>query len=63
MVLMGKLSTSPKQAHLIFFLFSTLCSTPMMLTVITTKVIVFVRMGLNPVKKAIPKASSVKTYT
>ena len=60
---MGKLNTSPKQAHLILRLFITLCKTPMMLTVITTKVTVLVRMGWNPVRKAIPKASYVKAYT
>lgn len=61
-VLMGKLNTAPKQAHFILRLFATLCSTPIMLTVITIKVIVFVKMGLNLVRKAIPKASSAKAY-
>ena len=37
-VLMGKLKTSPKQAHFIFRLFKTACNTPIMLTVITVKV-------------------------
>ena len=56
---MGKLNTAPRQAHFIFRLFKTLCKTPMMLTVITTKVTVLVRIGLKPVKNAKPKASSV----
>ena len=46
---MGKLKTSPRQAHFIFCLLKTASSTPIMLTVITTKVTVFVSIGLNPV--------------
>ena len=62
-VVMGKLKTSPRQAHLIFLLFNTLCNTPIILTLITIKVTVFVIMGVNTVKNAIPNASSVKAYT
>ena len=61
-VVMGKLNTSPRQAHLIFLFFNTLCKTPTILKLITIKVATFVIIGLNPVRKAIPKASSVKAY-
>ena len=60
MVLMGKLNTAPRQAHFIFRLLKTLCKTPILLTVITAKVTVLVRIGLKPVQKAKPKARSVK---
>ena len=60
MVLMGKLNTSPKQAHLILRLFNTLCNTPIMLTVITTRVTVLVIIGLKPVRNAMPNANSIK---
>ncbi len=63
MVLIGKLNTSPKQAHFIFLLFKTLWSTLIILIAITAKVTVFVSMGLNPVKKASLNANSVKAYT
>jgi len=62
MVLLGRLNTSPRQAHLIVRFLKTLCKTPMILTVITTKVTVLIRMGLKPVKNATPNASSVKAY-
>ena len=62
-VVMGKLKTSPRHAHLIFLLLNTVCNTPTILTLITIKVTVLVIMGLNPVKNATPKASSVKAYT
>lgn len=61
-VLIGKLNTAPKQAHRIFFLFNTLCKTPMMLMLITTSVAMFVTNGLNPVRNAIPKDSSMNGY-
>ena len=35
---MGKINTSPRQAHLIFLLFNTLCKTPTILTLISIKV-------------------------
>ena len=62
MVLMGKLNTSPRQAHLILRLLSTLCNTPVMLNVITTRVTTLVMTGLKPVKNAIPKVNSTKGY-
>ena len=46
-VLIGKLKTAPRQAHLIFLLFKTLWSTPIMLMLITTKVTALVTNGLN----------------
>ena len=57
---MGKLNTAPRQAHFIFRLLKTLCKTPIMITFITAKVNVLERIGLNQVKKAKHKASSVK---
>ena len=62
-VLMGKLKTSPRQAHFIFCLFSTLCNTPIILIVITAKVTAFVSNGLKAVRKAKPKANSINAYT
>lgn len=61
-VLIGKLNTEPKQAHWIFFLFNTLCKTPMMLIDITISVAMFVTNGLKPVSNAIPKANSMNGY-
>ena len=62
MVLIGKLNTAPKQAHLIFLLLSTLCNTPMMLMLITINVTEFVSTGLKPAMNATPNNSSMKTY-
>ena len=43
-------------------LFSTLCNTPIILIVITTKVTAFVSNGLKAARKAKPKPSSIKAY-
>ena len=59
-VLIGKLKTAPRQAHWIFRLFRTDCKTPIILTVITTKVTELVSNGLKLIKKAIPNANSIK---
>ena len=46
-VLMGRLNTAPRQAHFIFRLFSTLCSTPIILMVISRNVKALVNKGVN----------------
>lgn len=50
-VLIGKLKTAPKHAHWIFFLFSTVCNTPIILADITTTVTKLVTNGLKLIKK------------
>jgi hypothetical protein len=62
-VLIGKLKTSPEQVHIILCLLNTPGNTPTILTVITTRVTVVVKSGSNPVRNAMPNASSVKAYT
>ena len=62
-VLMGKLNTSPRQAHFIFCLFSTLCKTPMMLTDISTKAAILVANGNTFKRNKIPSAASANAYT
>jgi hypothetical protein len=46
-VLIGRLKTAPKQAHLICFLFKTDCNTPIILIDITTSAVRLVTNGLN----------------
>lgn len=42
---MGRLNTAPKQAQRIFLLFKTLCTIPIIRTVITVKVTILVISG------------------
>ena len=59
-VLIGRLKTVPKQAHLISDLFSTDRITPMLLKPIIIIVAEYVKIGLKEVKYAIPSPNSMK---
>ena len=63
MELIGKLKTAPTHAQRIFFLFITLCITPMLLAPITIKVVRLVRKGFHPNKNEMPRVNSIKGYT
>ena len=59
-VLMGKLNTSPRQAHLIFFLSRLLFITPILLTPKIMAVLMFVASGARLIKYKTPRVNSTK---
>lgn len=59
-LLMGRLKTVPKQAHCIFRFSNTDCKTPIILILITNKVITLVSKGAIPIRKATPNNNSIK---
>ena len=61
-VLMGRLKTSPKQAHLIFFLSMLLFITPILLMLKINAVLMFVATGATLVRYNKPKTNSTKGY-
>jgi hypothetical protein len=59
---MGKLNTSPKQAHLIFCLSKTLRMTPILLIPSIKMVATFVKMGAIFIRNRMPNNNSTNGY-